>query len=194
MGRTPLLVRTLVAYVAIGAVVFAVTTVVHRVDALKPVVAIHAYAPSPIIGKAHYVIQGMPTRIVVPRLNIDLPIQQGTYDAKTGEWTLSNTSAYFATITDEPNDYKGSTFIYGHNRRSVFAAFSGVQQGDEVQIMTDNGHTFTYSYNGDQSVNPDVTSILYEHPQPPQLVVMTCEGLWSTTRRVMYFTLTGVTS
>jgi len=194
LHRTPLLVRTTLVYVVLIGASIGVGAYVHATSYIPPTspLPVPAYVPPVKMGVAQRVIQGNPTRIQVDRLRIDLPIDPGVYDAKTGQWTLSNTAAFFATITDQPNDYKGSTFIYGHNRRSVFAALSGIKEGDTVRILTDNSHSFTYTYTHDASVHPDVTDILYAHPEPPQLVLMTCEGTFSATRRIMYFTLTGV--
>lgn len=186
----PLLLRSLFAY-ALLVGLFALVALLLKQPLLQPT-TVSTYTPVVTVGKAHYVKQGVPVRIAVDRLNINLPIDAGTYDAKTGEWTLSDTSAYFATITDLPNELQGSTFIYGHNRQTVFAPLARIQSNDEVKVTTDNGYTFSYRYLRDASVNPDMTAILYEHPKTPQLVLMTCEGVWSSTRRIMYFTLTGV--
>lgn len=193
-GRTPLLLRSLFAYALIAGAWFGIQLLIVATSPAPlspPHVA--AYTPPVKVGTAQRAVQGTPARIQVERFGIDLPINPGTYDAKTGEWTLSDAAAYFATITDKPNDTKGSTFIYGHNRQSVFAKLAGVKAGDTVKIFTTEGPVFTYTYARDASVSPNMTDILYEHPVPPQLVLMTCEGLTSATRRIMYFTLTDVT-
>lgn len=190
LSRTPLLVRTALVYVFLAGTFMSAGVIIQRHTPAPIEVAV--YTPPVTAEPIKEVIQGAPTRVQVERLGIDLPISYGYYNAETQEWTLDETQAFFATITDQPNDTRGSTFIYGHNRRSVFAPLSDVQVGDTVKISTDNGHVFTYTYARDASVTPDTTQILYEHPEPPQLVLMTCEGAFSATRRIMYFTLTGV--
>lgn len=191
LRRTPLLVRSLLMYGVIAGVFMLAgwyqSTLPQATVAALP-------APRTIVAQEpeRVVIQGLPVRITVERLGIDLPINQGTYDAKTGEWTLSDTAAYFAVITDQPNDLSGSTFVYGHNRASVFEPLADIQVGDVVRIYTDNNYIFTYTYAQDASVTPDMTDVLYEHPTLPRLVLMTCEGIWSATRRIMYFTYVGV--
>lgn len=196
LSRTPLLVRSLLVYgfVALGWAGVAVLPahLSGESAASSPISPPLAYRAPVTEGSARRIVQGTPERIRVDRLGVDLPIYPGSYNAKTGEWTLSNSAAYFATVTDAPNDFKGSTFIYGHNRRSVFGPLAQIQAGDTVQLRTSNGYSFTYTYARDARINPDMTSILYEHPDTPQLVLMTCEGVMSATRRVMYFTLTGV--
>ena len=190
LSRTPLLVRTSLVY-AVIATSLTGASILFRPE-LPPPATVTAYTAPVEQDIAKHVIQGPPARVQVDRLGVDLPISEGVYNAETGEWTLNETDAFFATMTDQPNDTKGSTFIYGHNRRSVFAPLADIQAGDTVRILTANGHTFTYTYARDASVTPDTINILYEHPEPPQLVLMTCEGAFSATRRIMYFTLSGV--
>ncbi len=140
---------------------------------------------------AENIISGEPDNIRVDRLNINLPIKNGTYDSKTATWTLSSDAAYFATMTTLPNNQHGNTFIYGHNTRQVFEPLSGLVPGDIITITTTNGHVFSYSYSHDSIIPPDLTSVLYSNPKTPQLTIMTCEGILSQTRRLMYFDLQG---
>ena len=186
ISRTPLLLRLLLVYAVIVVGVWGVSLLPS--PSLQPV-SLPEYMPPTVIGQPRYVVTGEPVRLVVDRLSVDLPVKPGSYDALTGEWTLSEMDAYFATMTDKPNDGRGSTFIYGHNRRSVFAPLADITTGDTVRIMTDNGHTFIYGYSHDAIIKPDMTSVLYEDPINPQLILMTCEGVFSAARRVMYFQL-----
>ncbi len=146
----------------------------------------YVYIPEPVVK---IVQSGKPIRLEVKRLNLSLPIKDGEYDAQTREWTLDDTSAFFATMTDRPNDDRGSTFIYGHNRLSAFEPLAGIRKGDIVTIYTKNGLAFDYVYSRDASIKPDMTKVLYEDPKRPQLILMTCEGILSETRRTMYFNL-----
>lgn len=141
--------------------------------------------PSAVIVES--TISGKPVSIHVPRLGIELAIVDGAYDRATDSWTLTDDKAQFATMTDQPNDHSGNTFIYGHNTDQVFARLSGLISGDIVEVKTDNGHTFSYVYSGEQSVLPTNTSVLSDTPATPRLTLMTCEGWLSQTRRIMYF-------
>lgn len=191
LAKTPLLVRVFGLYL--------ITTglLVPSMLYARPTQVVYnpTYVPPPIVStEARRVINGTPDRIIVERLNVDLPIKSGAYDADTGEWTLSDDAAFFATITDLPNDYQGNTFIYGHDRDAVFAPLEGIRAGDKVRIKTTNGHTFVYAYASDAIVTPDVTDVLYAEPKKPQLTLMTCDGLFSEVRRIMYFDLVEVVS
>jgi len=135
------------------------------------------------------VIDGEPISIQIDRLGINLPIRNGVYDPTSGEWTLSDDAVYYAQITDLPNNQRGDTFLYGHNNKQVLEPLSGLVAGDIAIIKTSNGHTFTYIYTNSEIVPPDLTSILYANPDNPRLTIMTCEGVFSQARRLMYFDL-----
>lgn len=135
------------------------------------------------------IIDGEPLGFKMARLGIDLPIKYGYFDTNDSSWTTSNDAIFYAYGTALPNNQRGNTFLYGHNRDSVIAKLSGLVVGDEVTITTANGHTFIYSYTGDKSVPPDYTDVLRDDPDTPRLTVMTCEGIFSLTRRLMYFDL-----
>src|SRR5581483_3056540 len=82
-----------------------------------------AAAPSIVISQAlpkKPVTSGRPIRIVIPSLNIDLPVDEGFYNESDGSWTLSGYHAQFAMLSQLANDYSGNTFIYGHNNPYVF--------------------------------------------------------------------------
>ncbi len=188
-SRIPLMVRSLGMYALVIGVII-VGQLISQFTT-RPVAAM-AYRPVVMSGQVHTVIQGAPIRLTIERLGMKLPVNTGSYDSNTGSWTLSDSAAFFASNTDQPNDYKGSTLIYGHNRVGVFAPLSGLAVGDVAKVVTDNGHTFSYSYSHDALVKPNDTTIMNEHPDKPQLILMTCDGIWSTARRAMYFSLAGV--
>lgn len=130
---------------------------------------------------------GAPSSIDVPNVGINLPVIDGTYDAANDRWTLTDDKAQFAAMTDRPNDRAGNTFIYGHNTDAVFAKLSGLQAGDIAEVHTTNNLTFRYVYTGQQIVQPNNTDILNAEPAVPRLTLMTCEGILSQTRRIMFF-------
>lgn len=147
-------------------------------------------APVPKPHKA--IITGTPVHLAIPRLHIDLSVVNGTYDTSSTSWSIGDTTAQFATMTAQPSDQPGNTLIYGHNTPAVLMPTSGLQLGDTLELTTDNGHTFTYSYTSDASVLPSDTAIVTAKSNSPQVALLTCEGVWSDKRRIMYFTLQGV--
>lgn len=131
-------------------------------------------------------IGGTPVRIIVPSRNIDLTVILGSYDPSTGNWTLSNNKAQFATNSSVANNKAGNTFIYGHDIPQVFKRLEGLQPGDLAQIYTDNGYVFTYKYRTAIDVDPSNTGI-FTYSGPSILTLQTCSGIWSQNRHLMTF-------
>jgi LPXTG-site transpeptidase (sortase) family protein len=154
--------------------------------------AIHIPAPISKVVREKRIISGHPIKVTVTRLGVSLPVIDGTYDQTGDSWTLSDDKAQFATETAAPNDGFGATFIYGHNIPTVFEPLKDLVVGDILTVETDNGYTFTYRYLSDEIVSPEDTSVLDEHSVAPRVTLMTCDGIWSENRRVMYFELQGV--
>ncbi len=144
---------------------------------------------SPIVSMA--VVDGYPKSFSMKRLGIDLPVRTGVYTKESDSWSLSDDAVYFAPMSSLPNNQRGTTFIYGHNNDNVLAQLSeGIVPGDRVSIVTANGHEFIYEYDKYTLVEPKSTGVLYEKsPTIPKLIVMTCEGIWSQSRKLMYFNL-----
>jgi LPXTG-site transpeptidase (sortase) family protein len=188
MTKIPLVLRAVSLYVVVGAGIWGTGQIVEFYTPTPLPVSQVVTPPKPKIF-SQQVISGHPISFSVERLGINLPVRDGVYDSQTKEWTLSGDAVYFATITREPNDTLGNTFIYGHNQPQVIEPMKDVQVGDIVTIGTSNGLTFRYTYTHDSIVAPTFTAALKERPENPQLTVMTCEGIWSETRRLMYFDL-----
>ena len=121
------------------------------------------------------VISGSPKHIQFPERNISVDIIPGYYNEKTGEWTLSKDKAQFATVTSEPNNKTGNTFIYGHNRWQVFTGLLNSQIGDSAVITTENNHVFTYRLRSIKDTDPHDLSYMQPH-NSPILTVQTCSG------------------
>lgn len=183
LSKIPLIVRVVSLYVCFGLAGWGgfIATETPILTYMPPVTK-----PRPAIY-LQSTVSGKPISILVPRLGIELPVIDGSYNKAADAWTLTDDKAQFATITDRPNDTGGNTFIYGHNTDRVFGRLVGLTEGDIVQVKTDNNHTFSYVYSGQQIVQPTNTSVLADKPAAPRLTLMTCEGWLSQTRRIMYF-------
>lgn len=143
------------------------------------------------------VISGKPIRIVIPAIAIDLPLDEGIYDSQTGSWTLSDSHAQYAVMSEPANNHAGITFVYGHGTDAVFGKLSAAQppNGTIAQLYTDNGHVFTYSLGDVRDHTPSDTSLFDTLSNgSPQLVVQTCTGMFSEWRTMFTFTLTKVES
>jgi LPXTG-site transpeptidase (sortase) family protein len=136
-------------------------------------------------------ISGTPIHIAIPSVGIDLKVIPGYYYPSTQSWTLSLNDAQFAVITAKPNNKQGDTFIYAHYRLHVFYTLPRIQPGAEVTITTDNGHTFTYTYDSNTITTPDDTTLFNYHGKPI-LVLQTCTGVHFQNRQLFVFNLSKV--
>src|SRR6266496_3132328 len=89
---------------------------------------------------------GHAVHIQAPSVSVDMPVVDGFYDAKTGEWTLNSDKAQFAAMTTEPNDKAGQTFVYGHATQRVFGLLLNMKLGAEVYVDTSNSYRFIYTH------------------------------------------------
>lgn len=190
LARVPLLARIAGLYVCLALGIGVVSlTYANFSSSVTPVAAqtqVVIPDPEPVVEKQR--LEGVPVRLVVSRLGVDLAVHEGFYDPDTQEWTLNDTDAFFMVLTHQPNDVGGNTFIYGHNQAAVFLPLAGLEVGDIVDLYTSNNLHFVYRYDHDSFVAPTMTQILYEEAETPQLILMTCEGVLSEARRIMYFT------
>jgi len=135
-------------------------------------------------------VTGHANAISIPSVSINLPVIDGFYDAKTGEWTLTNDKAQFATPTANPNNLMGNTFIYGHALTVVFGRLTLMKPGAEAFITTDNGYTFRYKFVETYATQPTDTSVLH-YQGPPVLTLQTCSGSFWQNRQMYVFSLEG---
>lgn len=131
---------------------------------------------------------GKPVRIVIPASGIDLPVDEGYYDASTSAWTLSGYRAQFAMASIVANTASGDTLIYGHNNNYVFGALrhNTPDPGAEAYVYTDNGHIFLYNFVSTESLTPDDVDGLY-YIGPPRLTILTCTGALNEWRTLYHF-------
>ena len=193
LTETPLLARVVSLYAILGLAVgmyiysspvLASQPVSVYVPAVKAVSREQPIKPEEIIGT--------PISIELPRIGLVREVIDGEYDTASGQWTLADDKAHYAVITNLSNNLSGQTVIYGHNTMAVLEPVKSVQAGDELLVTADNGHVFVYTYSNDRFVDPTDVSVMYETSVKPRLVLMTCEGWLSETRRLLYFDFKGV--
>jgi len=155
---------------------------------IKQPVLVQAQIPPRPIPEEVIITSGIPDRLIIPALSIDMDLQDGTYLPEQNAWTLSPRGAHYATMTAQANDHSGNTFIYGHNNKHVFGPLKNLLPGQEVQIITKNGLKFTYSYERSEALEPEDTSVL-GYTEKPQLTLQTCSGNWNEKREMYYMQL-----
>ncbi len=148
-------------------------------------------APPQPAAKQVIVTSGVPVRIVIPTLGIDLPVDPGRYNPTDNSWTLSGYHAQYAEMTALANNYGGNTFIYGHRNKYVFLYLYRLKTDDRVLVYTSNNHIFSYNFVSAETVAPDNTSIL-DYQGPPIMTIQTCTGNWNESRQMFKFDFAGV--
>lgn len=137
------------------------------------------------------IVSGVPARLQIDTADVDIEVASGGYDTERRTWDLSKDKAHYADITPQANNKVGNTFIYGHNRREVFASLENVSVGDQAIVHTTNGKTFTYTLRSIVDVEPTDVS-LFEYQGSSILTVQTCSGNWFEKRRLYTFDFTEV--
>jgi LPXTG-site transpeptidase (sortase) family protein len=143
------------------------------------------------INNAVVAKSGMPNRLVLPSLNIDMPVKRGSFNANSGAWTLSDNEIFYADTSVPANETNGTTLIYGHARWGVFGVLPDVQPGAKLEVYVDTGYKFVYHYASAREVIPTDTSVFTEQGRP-MLVLQTCTGPWDNRRALYMFTFTKV--
>ncbi|NCU41016.1 sortase [Candidatus Saccharibacteria bacterium] len=137
-------------------------------------------------------ISGDPSRITIPNLGVDKQVLPGIFDINSQTWSLSGSNAHYATVTSQPNNKAGNTFIYGHNNMQVFGKLLDAPLGTEALVTTSNSHVFRYVLRQITDVPPTDTTYLGPSTSPI-LTIQTCSGLWSENRRMFVFDLVEAT-
>jgi len=133
-------------------------------------------------------VQGTPVQIEVAQVGVNIGVEKGYYNAAKGTWTLSDTAAFYGTMTAPANSQTGNTFIYGHNANDIFGNLRDAQVGAEAIVTTDNGYKFYYTLKSFKAVSPTDVSLI-QSTEAPTLTLQTCSGTWYQFRTLYTFTL-----
>ena len=139
-------------------------------------------------------VSGMPERLIIPSLTLDLPVIPGYYDPTTGGWTLTKTNVQFAVSTIQPNNQSGNTFIYGHALSNLFGSLPKLQAGAAAILKTSNGHTFYYTLSDTKVVSPTDSAAVLGYAGKPIMTLQTCVGLVYQSRELLTFNFQRVVS
>ena len=148
-------------------------------------VTIPVEQPKPIVG--------VPTRVTLPDIGIDLPAKKGSYNPAAQTWTLDKTHVFINTLTN-PEGQLGELenlpvpLLYGHNNASILAKTRDIKPGHTLTVVTDNGYVLEYRYLRDIVVAQEESWVL-DYQGPEDLMLMTCTGVRYEVRRVMFFDL-----
>lgn len=170
----------------------AITILLVRSQASNLVASPYPAASARTHTAAAAAVSGNPVRLQIPSLGMDLPVIPGYYNSHTQKWTLTTDKVQYATITPQPNNLVGNTFLYGHYRREVFARLHTIPSGASAVVTTDNGHTFYYLLDSEKVVSPSDSAAIFDYRGAPILTIQTCTGLLFQNRQLFIFKLVRV--
>ena len=147
--------------------------------------------PKPEATAKPTLMTGNPLRLLIPSLEIELPIINGVYNEQAKSWTLSSDKVQYASITPSPNNRGGNTYLYAHNSNALLGSLHNIKTKEFAYIITDNGLTFSYLYEGSVEVSPQNTDLL-KYKGAPILTIQTCSGSFYQNRQLFSFSLSSV--
>ncbi len=132
----------------------------------------------------------VPVGLQIGSIGLDLPVQKGYYNKNTQQWNISTNSTFWSVMTSKPNNIEGVTFIYGHNRSSLFSNLGEMKEGSIATIITEDGKVHNYRLKYNFTTNPEDSSIL-NYQGPPILALQTCSGATFQNRTIYVFEYIG---
>ncbi len=136
-------------------------------------------------------------RLIVPKLNIDVPINFGlANDEATMMNAMNNGVAHFAIpgASALPGQI-GNLLITGHSAGDIYSnnqykfIFSGLerlQENDNIYVNY-NSVRYTYSVTGSKVVEPTDIAALTVNKNQPQIILITCHPLGTSRYRLLIF-------
>lgn len=148
---------------------------------------------TPLVTKYEEITYGFPVKIRIPKLGIDLNIENGTHDFSKTSWDIKNGLAYFAELSDLPSNLNGNTIIYAENTEEAFGKTLDIYDGDVIELELQNGTIFKYNYLEDQYRNPGATD-MFKIKDAPRVTILTKHGENNERYRLIYGILSEVIS
>jgi len=121
-----------------------------------------------------------PTRIIIPTVNIDVPVNEAKLT--NGFWEVSETTASHGMGSSYPGSL-GNTVLFAHARAGLFLSLRDIKIGDNIYILT-NDRWHRYRVESKREVQPtDVTVI--QPTKDETLTLFTCSGFLDSKRLIV---------
>lgn len=129
---------------------------------------------------------GLPTRLKIPKINVDAAVEQvglaanGTMDIPKN---IDNVAWFQFGARPGEN---GSAVITGHygwknGKALVFDSLDKLSKGDKLSIENDKGVAITFIVRESRSFDPkaNTSDVFLSNDGKPHLNLVTCEGVWN---------------
>ncbi len=121
-----------------------------------------------------------PTRIIIPALDIDIPVKQAKIIK--GYWEVPTDSAGFGLGSSYPEE-NGNQIIFAHARKGLFLPLQNAKQGQMVYVMT-NIMWYAYKIEEIKEVLPSQTEVIAPTSESV-LTLYTCTGFADSKRLIV---------
>lgn len=121
-----------------------------------------------------------PTRIMIPRLAIDIPIREAR--VIDGYWEVFETTAGHGTGSGNPGEI-GNMVIFAHARTGLFLSLRDIKDQDAVYVFT-NDRWYRYRVSETKIVSPNEVEVI-QPTSDETLTLFTCSGFLDTKRLVV---------
>lgn len=122
----------------------------------------------------------IPTSIIIPRLNIDLPVVEAK--VVDGYWELSEDSASYGLGSAFPGD-GGNSVIFAHAKEKQFGPLKKALSKDKIYVLTKKHH-FDYEVTEIKTVYPNQTEVVGP-TNDERLTLFTCSGYFDSQRLII---------
>ncbi len=122
-----------------------------------------------------------PIRLVIQKLNIDLPIYPA--QIRSGNWEATTKGVSYLSTSVTPGSV-GNSIIYGHNFRNLLGNLVDAKEGDEVDVYFSDGGQKSFNVKSTSIVNPNNNLVLADSKEK-LLTIYTCTGFLDTKRFVV---------
>lgn len=125
--------------------------------------------------------KNLPVRLVIKKINLDLPI----YPAKINgqEWETTAKGISWLNFTPVPGE-KGNSIIYGHNWENLLGKLDRIKPGAKIEIYYADAGKKTFTVNTTAIVSPNEISVL-KQAEDRRITMYTCTGFFDEKRFVV---------
>lgn len=129
---------------------------------------------------ADKVTVGIPTRVIIPKVSIDLPVKYSRI--VRGYWEVFPDTAAWGEGSGLPGSV-GNQVIFAHAREGLFLPLKGVSVGDRVYVTTEDDW-FSYEVKEITEVFPDQKEVIMPTTDET-LTLYTCTGFEDAKRLIV---------
>lgn len=148
-------------------------------------------APTPVYEAPAVAVTAKPTKIIIPAIDMDLPVQNpSTRDLSALDTLLQKGPARYVDSAELGE--KGNVIIFAHSshlpvvHNQMYKAFNRVPelvQGDTITIIGDDGEKYLYSVTSVRKADAHEATIDLSPAHGTKLTLVTCDTLTSKSAR-----------